>query len=82
MEKLIYKGIEFDDFVDEVEEYGTYYVHICDTCYQKYKTEIGDRIDKDSANGYCSVKGCWNEAEHYVDFTPEDVQIVKECEED
>ena len=77
MYKLIYKGIKFDDFVDEVEEYGTYYVHICEACCQKYKTEIGDRIAEGGANGYCSVKGCWNEACNYVDFEPEDV-LIKE----
>ena len=73
MGKLLYKGIEFDDFVDEVEEYGTYYVHICDACYQKHKTEIGNKIDRGSANGICSVAGCENEAEHYVDFWGKDV---------
>ena len=78
MENLIYNGIKFDDFVDEVEEYGTYYVGICDKCYQKYKAEIGNRIDEGSAGGYCFVEGCWNEAEHYVDFAPEDVQIITE----
>lgn len=76
MKKLLYKGIEFDDFVDEVEEYGTYYVHMCDSCYQKHKKSIGNRIDKGSANGYCSVAGCENEAEHYVDFSPEDISFV------
>ena len=77
MASLLFKEIEFDDYVDEVREYGTYYVHICDACYQKHKTEIENRIDKNGANGYCSVKGCWNEAEHYVDFAPEDV-LIKE----
>lgn len=77
MKRLLYKGIVFDDFVDETEEYGTFYVHICEPCYQKHKNKIGNRIDKGSANGYCSVEGCQNEAEHYIDFVPNDI-IIKE----
>ena len=78
MGKLLYNGIEFDDYVDEVEEYGTCYVHICESCYQKHKKKIGNRIDIGSANGYCSVEGCWNDADHYVDFVPDDIQIIEE----
>ena len=74
----IYSANLDDDFVDEVKEYGTYYVHICESCYQKHKAEIGNKIDQGSANGYCSVEGCENEAEHYVDFMPEDVLFVDE----
>ena len=78
MYKLLYKGIKFDDFVDEVEEYGTYYVEICNKCYQKHKAEIGNRLDENSAEGCCSVEGCWNDADHYVGFVPDDIQIVEE----
>lgn len=76
MKKLLYRGIEFDDYVEEVEEYGVYYVHICESCYQKHKKAIGNRIAEGGANGYCSVAGCGNEAEHYVDFSPEDISFV------
>ena len=73
MKRLIFKNIEFDDFVDEVKEYGTYYVHMCESCYKKHKNVIGNRIDKGSARGICSVAGCGNEAEHYVDFWEKEV---------
>ncbi len=59
-----HKEIEFDDIV--IEENGTW-SQICDSC-------IENHIDSDFldelpiANLICGVKGCNNEATHYIDF--------------
>ena len=64
-------SIVFDDWNDEVEEYGTYWVGMCQECFNKFKNILGDRVSDGS--GCCSVKGCENEADYYVDFLKDEV---------
>jgi hypothetical protein len=82
--KMIFKGhngqrvqkVVFDDFVDSTEEYGTYWCGICPCCLEKYKSILGNRVDE-VGYGTCSVEGCWNKAEHYVDFDQNEVYIQR-----
>lgn len=64
-------SIVFDDWNDEVEEYGTYWGGMCQECFNKFKNILGDRVSDGS--GCCSVKGCENEADYYVDFLKDEV---------
>lgn len=71
--------IVFDDYVDNTEEYSSYYVEMCGRCIEKYRKILGDRIDDgDAACGTCSVKGCSREADCYVDFDMNEVAFTKE----
>lgn len=65
------ESIVFDDWNDEVEEYGTYWGGMCQECFNKFKNILGDRVSDGS--GCCSVKGCENEADYYVDFLKNEV---------
>ena len=64
-------SIVFDDWNDEVEEYGTYWGGMCQECFNKFKNILGDIVSDGS--GCCSVKGCENEADYYVDFLKDEV---------
>ena len=70
------KNIVFDDYVNNTEEYGSYYVEMCSDCYNKYKDILGNRVDDGGACGTCSVKGCENEADYYVDFDKDEVELI------
>ena len=81
MKVLIYtsargKTITFDDYTDERTEYGSYWVGMCRSCHAKYRGILGGRCD-DSGSGVCSVHGCTNEAEWYVDFSADEVEEVE-----
>lgn len=57
------KEIIFDDFEDNTEEYGSYWVEMCPHCHNKYRSILGHRADEGgTAAGACSVVGCENEA--------------------
>lgn len=76
MKTMIYKNIMFDDFVDNTEEYESYYVEMCPHCYNKYNTILDNRADDGrAACGICSVRGCDNEADYYVDFDMNEVKF-------
>lgn len=88
MKKLIYKGkdgrtIMFDDFCDERDQdYCGVWVGMCKECAQKYHsilvTDDCDRLDP-CGSGSCSVDGCGNEADYYVDFwMTDDIEIIDE----
>lgn len=68
------KQIVFDDYVDNTKEYNSYYVEMCPCCYSKYKNMLGNRVS-DGAIGICSVNGCENEADYYVDFGEKEVEF-------
>ena len=73
------KQIIFDDFTDNRAEYGSYWAEMCPCCYEKYKDILGKRVDDGGiAQGTCCVKGCWKDADYYVDFDEKDVWIVDE----
>ena len=46
---------------------------LCPHCHNKYKSILGKRADRGSAWGTCSVDGCENEADYYVDFNEKEV---------
>lgn len=78
--KLIFKGhngqtIILDDFVDDTKEYNLYWGGLCPSCRKRYKDILGDRIEEFGC-GTCSVEGCWNAAENYVNFIKEEVKII------
>jgi hypothetical protein len=59
-----HKEIEFDDVV--IEENGTW-SQICDSCIENHiESDCLDELP--IANLICGVKGCNNEATHYIDF--------------
>lgn len=66
-------SIVFDDWCDETEEYGTYWVGICTECFKKYHGAFGRRISSNPSEDICSVKGCENEADYYIDFLKDKV---------
>lgn len=74
------KQIIFDDFVSgRNKEYSDCYVEMCYRCLNKYKDILENRIDEGSSPyGICSVRGCSNEADRYVDFDISDAQMLKE----
>lgn len=74
---MAYKGIVFDDVVDNTKEYNSYYVEMCCDCLNKHKGILGDRVD-DGCNawGTCSVKDCNNDADCYVDFDTDEVEFI------
>lgn len=56
--------IKFDDFTKN--DNGEYWACICDRCVNKYG--IQNTLLDDAGQGICSVMGCENEAEYYIDF--------------
>lgn len=81
--KMIYnskrgKQIVFDNYVDNTEEYNSYWVEMCPHCHNKYRGILGSRADDGgSAQGICSVKDCENTADYYVDFDENEVSFVE-----
>lgn len=81
MKNMVYTSereeqIVFDDYVDNTKEYNSYWVEMCSCCLNKYKDIIGNRVDDGGAAcGICSVKGCENEADYYVDFDKDEVKF-------
>ena len=80
MTNLVYtsargKTITFDDFNDEREEYGTYWVGMCPSCHNYFRGILGSRCDN-YGSGCCSVKGCTNDATWYVDFSADEVKEI------
>lgn len=73
MEKnLIFKSIEFDDFV--VESDGSIWSQICDRC--ALSNEIEDKFLVSVGSGICGVKTCIREADLYIDWSISDVEII------
>ena len=76
MKNMKYKEVTFDDYVNNTEEYNSYYVEMCPNCYNKYKDILGNRVDDGGAAcGICYVKGCENEADYYIDFDMNEVEF-------
>lgn len=71
------KQIVFDDFVDNTKEYQSCWVEMCPKCHNKHKGILGNRAHH-GAMGTCSVLGCENEADYYVDFAETEIEIVNE----
>lgn len=84
MSKMIFESpsgakVVFDDFTDNTEEYGSYWVEMCSRCYEKYGAFLELRVDESgSACGTCSVEGCEHQADYYVDFDEREVRFCFE----
>ena len=49
---------------------------MCPHCHNKYRSILGNRADDGgTAQGTCSVKGCENKADYYVDFDKNEVEF-------
>ena len=85
--KMVFKSkgkrIVFDDFCDERDQdYCGVWTGMCRECASKYMDILVDdtcnRLD-DCGSGICSVEGCSNEADYYVDFwADDDIEFVEE----
>lgn len=66
-EFLEYKGVVFDDFNLEDGNLQNGWACICKECAEKhgFQSEVSDGCPSESP---CSVWGCQNEADHYIDF--------------
>lgn len=68
--------VRFDDFV--TNEDGSCWAYICKECAEKYG--ISEKyLDNGCGGGICSVQGCENEADYYIDF-PENTEGPAESE--
>ena len=73
--------IVFDDYADRTEEYDCCEVEMCPQCYNKYKNAIEERADDGGiAGGTCSVKGCNNQSDRYVDFWQDEVSFEQDTD--
>lgn len=71
------KEIIFDDYCNEIDEQGICWVHMCKHCHNKYRSILGNRVSESASDSaICSVKGCNNKADYYVDFDGVEVQII------
>lgn len=87
MKKLIYtsargKRIVFDDWTHGNYDNGNgvewwTWVGMCKHCHNKYRGILGSRVDN-CGSGICSVDGCENEADYYVDFSADEVEEANE----
>ena len=68
--------VRLDDFV--TNEDGSCWAYMCKECAEKY--EISEKyLDNGCGGGICSVQGCENEADYYIDF-PENTEGLAESE--
>ena len=71
------KEIVFDDYYDEISEYGTCWVHMCKHCHNKYRSILGNRVSESASDSaICSLKGCNNTADYYADFAGAEVKVI------
>jgi len=73
--KDIETGTVFDDYVpQDTEEFDTdTWTQVCDECAKKHHL-LDSYLDIGSGHGICGVEGCDKEADHYYDFTREEVK--------
>lgn len=64
----------FDDFVKNEDE--RYWACICKNCVDKYG--VSETLLDDTGQGICSVAGCENEADYYIDFPAKEEPTEKE----
>lgn len=86
MANLVYKSngkqITFANFEKVRMNPLRYRVDMCSHCHDKYRDIIGNHADKGGvANGICVVHGCMHEANYYVDFEADEVDIVENMDD-
>jgi len=67
-----FNGIEFDDYSIDAEDKHVWGC-ICEECAKKHKIS-NLLLDRNYGNSTCSVKGCHNEADFYIDFPDLDLE--------
>ena len=80
MSKILYhkaKRISFDDYADERNEYGTWWVYMCAHHVNIYGLK-DEADDSASGDGICGVKGCNRGAGYYVDFLESEVTEMED----
>lgn len=82
--KMIYihkngERIVFDDYTKDYDgDERFYWAEMCPKCYNRFKAILeGREDDGGTAAGICSVYGCDNEADYYVDFSHNDVDFTE-----
>ncbi len=78
---MVYMGIKFDDWVNDIEECNSYWSEICKKCYHKYKNVFGKNRVDDCGSGVacCGIEGCTSEnAGIYVDFKSDEISFVED----
>ena len=78
MSGLNYKGVLFDNYVDDHaqdEEFAYYWTQICQSCLEKHKIPKS-MLDNGVGGCICGVDGCENEADYYVDFPVDKVTMT------
>jgi len=71
---LSVNNILFDDYTDDYEN-GCFWTQICAECAIKHKFD--SNLLDDSGSGICGVKGCTNEADHYLDIQDNMIKWIK-----
>jgi len=71
---LKFKGIVFDDITDQ-DNGLKMWSQICKCCTEKHNIDT-KYLEEDAGNGICGVEGCENEADHYIDFEDDEVEIT------
>lgn len=71
------QSIVFDDFCDNTSEFNSYWINMCPHCFEKYKSILNGKEDS-AGMGICSIKGCNNPAEYYIDFNKDEVSFTEE----
>jgi hypothetical protein len=80
MKNLLYKEIEFDDYVINPDGAGGW-VEICEDCAQKHRDKLNREMKPGGCPGVtCFVKGCLNndddQPHYYIDFKAESITFV------
>lgn len=71
--KLEYKDIIFDDWG---EHENSIWASVCEKCLQKYKDKLKKEASESGSYSICSIEGCENEADYYVDFNDIYVKLL------
>lgn len=77
--------IVFDEWTDERgwkrDEGCDFWVYMCEECRRKYAHLLGGRVSPEDGNSdWCSVSGCGNSGNYYVDFAEGEVTYMQEAD--
>jgi hypothetical protein len=76
-----FNGVIFDDVnLSDNDDYNDW-SQVCEHCVGKHKLNEQEAkgncfIDRHSGNGICGIEGCENEADHYIDFSDDVLQVI------
>ena len=72
-EKIVFDW--FSEFSDDSGDPVAFWAEICPACREKYKHILTGKYESGCACGSCSVMGCSNESDSYVDFALDEVDV-------